>query len=869
LDDFFFEDAAGITVTPMSYDSGGNVSYGYSIDGADLDEPTTINLYWATGPTRDSVIGGPISSESTATTQGKHALTLSASALGDHPPEANYLVAVVDPDDDDPSKVTSLALPLPPTIALVFSQDSATMDESYTVTAQIENPNPFAITVDLHWAEQFPLSPVVRGQPGAGDVKAITLPVGQTPTKVDIGTFKHPFDWLPGSDPDPGSAAEDVYKEILGELLKKGPPILGAAFNLSEWVEKLTGLIVATEGPGPGIAARIDYKVELDSAITGPVDSEKDFVVTVPLLKKLDLFTYFSAEGVAQVLNAVGSLLLGTGQYIDAVPFFVWELDSLLLGQYARREAADPPDPDYTALNIPSLRDLPELDALPDGPWKELGEMSRQLLALETAEATARDRADGAAAAGDLSWESTQLIAASGFASAAADLYSRLRSLDETLVEPYIQQVVVPNGAEAIPYLESHELPDVVVRELSAAGWSAAGIEALRQSMIPDETSDFATPGLLSNAFSTLALVSAYQANDEMSRAIQIRVDSMGQPVGHLSAQDRASLTAEQSAINTGLASGVASDAVFSSISGYLSHVFALIASTNNPVELQPDLDFAHQALASAQLLHPADAPVTSAGPTLDRIDDQSAVVGSPVRVTAVAVPSTPTTLLTYALAPGSPNGASIDPHTGVLTWIPTAPGTYSLTVLVSDNSSPPLGDSETFAVTVSDVAPVVSLGSNARTTQGAVFDRIGSISSPIGGTFSLRVDYGDGTSVQQVAVSSSRTFTLSHVYASPGSFTVSVYAIDAYGTVGGQTLLVAVAPKVVPQRPRVGIGRDAFVTTLYTNYLGRLPEPSGLRYWTGLLSRGVRPENVARYIWNSREHRILVNQHPIPPSGP
>jgi len=61
------------------------------------------------------------------------------------------------------------------------------------------------------------------------------------------------------------------------------------------------------------------------------------------------------------------------------------------------------------------------------------------------------------------------------------------------------------------------------------------------------------------------------------------------------------------------------------------------------------------------------------------------------------------------------------------------------------------------------------------------------------------------------------------------------------------------------------GAGRDAFVTTLYLEALGRLPEPSGLRFWSGVLDKGVRPKTVAAAIWKSPEHRSLVRQHLAP----
>ena len=62
------------------------------------------------------------------------------------------------------------------------------------------------------------------------------------------------------------------------------------------------------------------------------------------------------------------------------------------------------------------------------------------------------------------------------------------------------------------------------------------------------------------------------------------------------------------------------------------------------------------------------------------------------------------------------------------------------------------------------------------------------------------------------------------------------------------------------------GPGRDAFVSTLYGEQLDRSPEHRGLRYWSGKLAAGMRPQTAASAIWRSPEHRALVRQQLAPP---
>ena len=74
--------------------------------------------------------------------------------------------------------------------------------------------------------------------------------------------------------------------------------------------------------------------------------------------------------------------------------------------------------------------------------------------------------------------------------------------------------------------------------------------------------------------------------------------------------------------------------------------------------------------------------------------------------------------VLTYSLDPGAPTGASINPSTGVFTWTPTeaqGPGTYNITVRVTDNNSPAQSDAKTFRVTVNETnaAPALATITN------------------------------------------------------------------------------------------------------------------------------------------------------------
>jgi regulation of enolase protein 1 (concanavalin A-like superfamily) len=89
--------------------------------------------------------------------------------------------------------------------------------------------------------------------------------------------------------------------------------------------------------------------------------------------------------------------------------------------------------------------------------------------------------------------------------------------------------------------------------------------------------------------------------------------------------------------------------------------------------------------------------------PALQPIGDQFAAEGGTLSFTAVAQdPDIPAQTLTFSLDPGAPDGATIQPATGVFTWTPApnqVPSTNSVTIRVTDNGVPSLDATQTARV--------------------------------------------------------------------------------------------------------------------------------------------------------------------------
>src|SRR5262249_12081303 len=101
--------------------------------------------------------------------------------------------------------------------------------------------------------------------------------------------------------------------------------------------------------------------------------------------------------------------------------------------------------------------------------------------------------------------------------------------------------------------------------------------------------------------------------------------------------------------------------------------------------------------------------PMLGGVPSSANVDEGSTLTFTATFSDTDVPPNTPTFSLVNA-----PDGATINPATGAFSWTPNesqGPGTYTFTVKVTDNGSPPQSDQMAIPVTVNEVnlAPVLS----------------------------------------------------------------------------------------------------------------------------------------------------------------
>jgi VCBS repeat-containing protein len=178
--------------------------------------------------------------------------------------------------------------------------------------------------------------------------------------------------------------------------------------------------------------------------------------------------------------------------------------------------------------------------------------------------------------------------------------------------------------------------------------------------------------------------------------------------------------------------------------------------------------------------------------PVLEGISPKTVSEGSLLSFTVTADDPDAGSTLTYSLDAG-PTGAAINPTTGLFTWTPPdGPRSADVTVRVTDSGTPSLSGTESFSVTVNNVAPALVISGASTVKEGQVYTLNLASSDPGQDTIpGWEISWGDG----QVEIFIGNPGSATHTYATPGSVLVSATATDEDGTYSSNELALEVRP--------------------------------------------------------------------------
>ncbi len=178
---------------------------------------------------------------------------------------------------------------------------------------------------------------------------------------------------------------------------------------------------------------------------------------------------------------------------------------------------------------------------------------------------------------------------------------------------------------------------------------------------------------------------------------------------------------------------------------------------------------------------------VNSGAPVLAPIGNKTINELALLAFTATATDADlPPSILTFTLGATAPAGATIGTSSGVFNWTPTeaqGPGSFPITVIVTDNGTPQLSDSEAITVTVNEVnnfAPVLAAIGNKTVNELALlaFTATATDGDIPAGPFTFTL--GAGAPAGATIGASSGVFNWTPTEAQgPGSFPITVIVSD------------------------------------------------------------------------------------------
>ena len=212
-----------------------------------------------------------------------------------------------------------------------------------------------------------------------------------------------------------------------------------------------------------------------------------------------------------------------------------------------------------------------------------------------------------------------------------------------------------------------------------------------------------------------------------------------------------------------------------------------------------------------------------NAPPVLAAIGNKTVNEGSALTFTASASDANSGQTLTYSLDAGNPTGSSINASSGAFSWTPTeaqGPGTYPITVRVTDNGSPSENDFETITVTVNEVnaAPTLAAIANQTVNEGGTMNVTAVASDSDVPANALTYSLGNNAPAGMTIGASSGAISWTTTEANgPSTNTVSVIVTDGGGLKATNSFTVTV--NEVNTAPSITVNTTTTKTEAITDF--------------------------------------------------
>ncbi len=750
----------------------------YEVVGTLPPSGSNILIRWADASNAQSDAAGYRNATSLipVNNSGRHTVNLPGNSFSEPEAFETHLVAVADlgkkvaeQSETNNRSVIPLVISAPTVDLVVGPPNNPLMKESYTVSARVTNNGPVPLSFTLDWNEAYLGMPDPTQPPRTGlGVPFTHVPVFGSAQR-SIGTFNHRWEWIPNEYPEDGAEAVSKLIEALSEeswaTIFEAASQLGG--NVVNGVFAWNGAVDAAGDLNKPIRTN-PFRYLANAVSTNGLSPSGSDAEVATLRVPSGLQGYYD-NYVSQ--KYMGGILIGSAvaaafalQPEVATPLALAGMAYFGMARYSYSQAVDPPDGNYTSVVTPRTPNLSALEQSPPGVPKEFARAALYLYEVQRAEAISRDRAMGAAAAGDADWQSRQLLTAAAYALEAAALESRLVTLQKAL-NPFIGSILAPRFGSVAAALATQGLPQPAVQFLKAEGWTDRDIFILTRSlqgMSPEALSKYVT---LPEALQVSSISSAVNAIEDLREAVRLRTEALGRLVRDLSAGERAALDGDRAFISQRLGHGVPTEDLLARIRVFQRKTREYALASNNFSGMEADLNFAQGALLQFDGLNGGPQGLRS---QIDRL----------VQAGAIDAPSA------AALRSAADEVIRLT-NTGRFSSLPTALSDFVARVSglsgrgVSAAAAQDLTGMAAYLRGVVSEAPLtvgaIKLTGPTAGVRGQALSFAGSSSDSGADVWTATVDFGDGTGGQPLPLNQDRSFAFNHIYTASGTYTIAM----------------------------------------------------------------------------------------------
>jgi hypothetical protein len=253
-----------------------------------------------------------------------------------------------------------------------------------------------------------------------------------------------------------------------------------------------------------------------------------------------------------------------------------------------------------------------------------------------------------------------------------------------------------------------------------------------------------------------------------------------------------------------------------------------------------------------------AEADFGLASRLIADIPSPHANVNQPVNLTVPVTANTAGRKLVYTLEAGAPEGAGIDPKTGVFTWTPTiryAGQNQAVMVRVRDVNNPTFTETQSFTIQVAGSAAEVHYVSGLYSTLlGRPAENAGLeywIGLLHGGASRQQIAQGIWESAEHLGLEVDQFYT-SYLHRAADAKGRVLWVHDLLGGASEEEVVRGFLTSAEYQQAHAGT--TAYLFGLYADVLGRSPDPAGLDYWETAARGGMSVAQITDSFLDSLE---------------